>query len=787
MAAMHKNLKWKFVLVILVIATSFWLFYPASEKINLGLDLQGGMHLVLRVDASQLPPKARSDATQRAIEIIRNRIDQFGVSEPSIQRQGADKIVIQLPGVTDRERALRVIGRTALLEFKLVANQVLTEKTIRKIDKVAPIKQYINYVSFTTGEGFTYKNMRIMESDVEKVKQILEKEEVRSLLPEGYHFLLGRPEEQDSLKFRELYLLKKEPEIKGIWLTDARIDFSQFYQYRVLLNFNRQGQRKLSRVTGRAAQLYQEQGIISQLAIVLDDVVYSAPLMKVKIDANPVIEGRFTKEEASDLAIVLRAGALPAPIQIEEERTVGPTLGRDSVEKGVRAIIFGGILVVVFMSIYYLIAGLVADFALCTNILIILGALAYFKATLTLPGIAGLILTIGMAVDANVLIFERMREEFRRGKPLRLGIATGYSKAFSTILDANLTTLITALILFKVGTGPIRGFAITLTIGILASMFTALVVTRLIFDMLSLNKRFNKLFFLQFFKETKIDFLKRRYIAYFLSAIVIIVGLSSFIMRGAGNFGVDFTGGTLVQVRFEKKIELDEIRSIIKKAGIESAQLQKFGEKNEILIKSDADISKIIKKDLSQNLKDNKFEILRIEHVGPAVGQELRKKAVLAVIFALVGMLIYISLRFEFIFAVGAIVALFHDAIITIGLLSLSGRQISLPVIAAILTIVGYSINDTIVVFDRIREDARLMQASKKDFKKIVNTALNETLSRTILTSTTTLMVVATLFVMGGAVIKDFAFTLLVGIIVGTYSSIYVASPILIDWHYKTK
>ena len=548
----------------------------------------------------------------------------------------------------------------------------------------------------------------------------------------------------------------------------------------VVFSLNTKGGRRFARLT--------KNNIGKRLAIVLDGKVKSAPVIKSEIPSGKgQIEGQFSWDEATDLALVLRTGALPVPIHIEEERTVGPTLGRDSIERGIKAVLFGGILVIVFMAIYYLIAGLIADFALCSNIVIILGALAYFKATLTLPGIAGLILTIGMAVDANVLIFERIREEFRRGKPLRLAVTAGYNKAFSTIMDANLTTLITALILFKVGTGPIKGFAITLSIGILASMFTALVVTRLIFDSLLLNKRFNKLHFLQFFTQTNIDFLKRRHIAYFLSVAIIIAGMISFVAKGSSNFGIDFMGGTLEQIRFEKPIKLDEIRSIVNGAGIESAQLQGFGEDNEILIKTDTDTSKGIKEALEKNLKDNKFEILRMEHVGPTVGRELRKKALLAVALALIGMLIYISLRFEFIFAVGAIVALFHDALITVGILSICGMQISLPVIAAILTIVGYSINDTIVVFDRIREDTKLWQASKKDFKKIVNGAINETLSRTILTSSTTLMVVATLFIFGGAAIRDFAFTLMIGVVIGTYSSVYVASPILVDWHYKSR
>ncbi|MFH1857021.1 MAG: protein translocase subunit SecD [Candidatus Omnitrophota bacterium] len=720
---MQKNLKWKFVLVAVVIGISLWLFYPPKEKINLGLDLQGGMHLIIRADIDKLPEDSRADATNRVIETLRNRIDAFGVSEPLIQKQGKDKIVIQLPGVTERERALQVIKQTAHMEFRLV------------------------------------------EDDEKKIQAA-----VKGNVPAGFElkYLDDKP-----------LLVNKKAALTGDSLVNSQPEQSQGGIYpQVSFTLDAKGARQFARLT--------KENIGKRLAIVLDDVIRSAPVIRSEIPSGRgQIEGNFTWSEAADLALILRTGALPVPITIEEERTVGPNLGRDSIEKGIKAILIGGIAVIIFMTVYYLFAGLIADFALCTNIVIILGALAYFKATLTLPGIAGLILTIGMAVDANVLIFERMREEFRRGKPLRLAVVNGYSKAFSTILDANLTTLLTALILFKVGTGPIRGFAITLSIGIIASMFTALVVTRLIFDVLLLNKKFNKLTFLQFFKETHINFLNKRHIAYVLSAIVLIAGMVSFFHKGIANFGIDFTGGTLEQIRFEKPVELDTVRSLIKDAGIESAQLQGLGgEKKEILIKTDEESVAVIKETLDKNLADNKFEVLRVEHVGPTVGKELRSKAVWAVVFALLGMLVYISFRFEFIFAVGAIVALFHDALITIGILSLSGRQISLSVVAAVLTIVGYSINDTIVVFDRIREDARLAHAGKKDFQKIVNGAINETLSRTVLTSLTTLMVVLSLFIFGGLAIADFAFTLLIGIIVGTYSSIYVASPILVDWHY---
>lgn len=724
---MRNDLKWKSALVVFIVALCLWMAHPISKKINLGLDLQGGMHLIVKADIEKLPEDSRKDATNRVIETIRNRIDQFGVSEPLIQKQGRDRILIQLPGVTDRERALQIIKQTAHLEFKLV------------------------------------------EDDEKKISAA-----IKGNVPAGY--------ELKSMEDGSQILLHSKTALTGDSLVNAQAEQSSTGIYpQVIFKLDAKGGRSFARLT--------KDNIGKRLAIVLDGVVKSAPVIRSEIPSGAgQIEGQFSWEEAADLALILRTGALPVPIEVEEERTVGATLGKDSIEKGVKASIVGGILVAGFIGIYYLLGGLIADFALCINVIIILAALAYFKATLTLPGIAGMILTVGMAVDSNVLIFERIREEIRRAKPLKLCIAAGYDKAFSAIFDSNLTTLLSALILFKVGTGPIRGFAVTLGIGIVASMFTALTITRLIFDFLLLNKNFVKIRFLQFFKETHIDFLKRRHIAYLISLIVVVAGVISFVMKGSANLGVDFTGGTLEQIKFEKPVQLDEIRSIIKQTGISSAQLQRFGENNnEILIKTDAGTTELIEKSLTENLKDNKFEVLKVEQVGPVVGKELRTKAIIAVTATLIGILIYVSFRFEFIFAIGGIVALFHDALVTLGVLSLLNYQISLSVVAAIMTILGYSINDTIVIFDRIRENVRLGQTGKKDFKRVINTAVNETLSRTILTSSTVLMVVLALFIFGGIAIRDFALTMLIGIISGTYSTVYIAAPILIDWHYKGK
>jgi len=737
---MTKNTRWKVILIVLVIGLAFWKAYPPLDihdasgkvidngKINLGLDLQGGMHLVIKVDTSKLTPEAAKDAPARALEIIRNRIDQFGVLEPTIQRQGKDHIIIQLPGITDRKRAIEIVGRTAHLEFKIVSD------------------------------------------DTALIKKALSGEEVP-----GYELKYLKREKIGD----EPLLLKKKSELTGDMLVDATTEFSQqaFNQPYVSIVLNSKGGAIFSDITGK--------NIGKRLAIVLDGNVHSAPVMKEKIPSGRAqITGNFSVDEANDLAIVLRAGALPAPVEIIEERTVGPTLGRDSIEKGMKAIMAGGLLILFFMAAYYLIAGLIADFALILNIVLIAGAMAYFHGTLTLPGIAGLVLTIGIAVDANVLIFERIREETNVGKSIRAAIQSGFKRAFLTILDSNVTTLIVALVLFQFGTGPVRGFATILSIGIVSSMFTALVVTRLILDLLTTgNTKIHKLHMLRIIKQPKINFIGFRKIAYVVSILLIVLGLFSFHRRGEQNYSIDFTGGTIQQFKFNNPVSAEGVRDALKEIDLGSTSIQHFGNNKEIIIRSiEMDPEKIITK-FGTSFKDNPFEVMRVEKVGPSVGKDLKEKAIKALLIAMVFMVIYISFRFEFRFAIAAIVALLHDVLISLGVISLLHKEISTPVIAALLTIVGYSINDTIVVFDRIREDRKLMR--KSTYREIINTSINQTLSRTILTSATTLLVVLSLYLFGGEVINTFALVLLIGVIAGTYSSIFIASPILIDWPSK--
>lgn len=725
----QKSLKWRVPLIAAIVAISFFYAYPPFDpdgsgpkegKIKLGLDLQGGMHLVLRVDASKLDEKAREDATPRAMEIIRNRIDQFGVSEPSIQRQGVDQIVVQLPGITDRDRALALIGKTALLEFKLVS------------DDSALLKQALD-----------------------------------GKVPQG--FRLHKDEDGQSVLLEEATLLT------GQHIVDAGVNFeSQFNEPVVTLQFDGEGAKIFSDVTGS--------NVNRRLAIVLDDKVQSAPVINERIPSgNAQITGRFSVDQANDLAIALRAGALPAPIVVEEERTVGATLGKDSVAQGLRAALVGFAFVIAFMAVYYLFAGLVADLALMLNLLITLGFLSYFGATLTLPGIAGLILTIGMAVDTNVLVFERIREEQALKKPVVASILAGYKKAFVTILDANLTTLITAGILYYIGSGPIRGFALTLAIGISASMFTGIFVTRTVFDLLSAKGGLGSLKMLQFLaRPPRIDYLKTRKICYAISIAAILAGAWSFVSRGPTMFGVDFAGGTLQEYRFRSEAPIEKVRESLARVGEGTAVIQRVGQSNDILVRSSLHSEKKVGEQLKKDFGQDAYEILRIESVGPVVGKELKRKAVWAFLLALAGIWIYVVYRFDFRFAFGAILAIFHDGLIALGAVALTGRELSVTVLAAILTILGYSVNDTIVIFDRIRERRRA--GIKETFAESINNSVNLMMSRTILTSLTVFFAVIPLWLLGGEVINDFAFTMFVGLASGIYSTVYIAAPVLVDW-----
>ncbi len=726
---MDKYFKWKLLLIAGVIGLSIYFMYPPQEKIHLGLDLKGGMHLLLEIETEKIPEKLREGAVERATEIIKNRIDQFGVREPYITRQGRNQIVVQLPGLTDQDRARDIVAKTAHLEFKIVSDD---EKVIK------------DALAGTVTPEFEVKQM-----------------------------------EEDG-RLADTLVLEAEPVLTGDKLTNASVGFDSYGQSIVEVQFDKDGAKIFDAVTFK--------NIGRRLAIVLDGKVHSAPVIRDRIPSGRgQISGNFTVQQASDLALVLKAGALPAPVKIIEQRTVGPTLGQDSIRSGIYASVGGAVFVVIFMTSYYLFSGVVASFAVLLNLLILMGAMGLTGQSLTLPGIAGIILTMGMAVDANVLINERIREERQLGKAIRSVISAGYHKAFSAILDSNATTILSALILLWFGAGPLRGFAITLSIGLAASMFTAIYVTRLIFDYFTRERREINLRMLSLIPEPKVDWIKKRWIGYTISSVLTMIGIFAIVTKGPHQLGLDFTGGTVQEIHLNKDIDLGKVRGALVKAGLTEAQLQYYGrpEEKNISIRTKAESTKAIQQALTDLVGQGQFEIRRSEVLGPAASRDLFSKALKAIGLSLLVMLIYLGWRFQFWYALSAIVALLHDVIVALGAFLLTGREFSLTIVAAILTIIGYSVNDTIITLDRIREDVKIYR--KEEFGKIVTKSINQTFSRTVLTTSTTLFGVLALLLFGGPAINDFAFILLVGFSSGVYSTIFVAGPLLNQWMQKKK
>ena len=829
---MDKQSLWKWLILILMLVGSFAIFYPLKDKIQLGLDLKGGTSFAVKIDeervreevvarAPDMPEeeiqaeiaKVLKGAQGRALEVIRNRVDNLGIAEPIIYPGKDNRIIIQLPGIDDQKRmeAEKSLQSLAFLEFRVV-HEKSDELVEQLFDKnLAPE----GYRLASVGQKRVYKHD---PSARDLVKDWAFRERMgRFNVPSaGYEFLL----EEEVVENQTVYsphFVKRRRELSGDLLKDASVDYRSFGEPVVKLEFDSKGARKFANVTADYAPggaKNPNPNSFRRLAIVLDGTLYSAPVLREAIHGGKAeISGRFTLQDATFLSNILKAGSLPAPVKIVEKRFVAPSLGEDSIRSGVRATVLGGIGVLLFMAVYYLFSGLVADIALILNMILLplgmvvaAGFLGVFVRessggpirlpVLTLPGIAGIVLTIGMAVDANVLIFERIREESKTGKRLWSAIMAGYDRAFVTILDANVTTLLTGVILFIFGSGPIRGFAVTLCAGILVSMFTALVVTKLIFGLVASKTDKPSLKMLSIIGETAIDFVGKRKIAAFLSVALIVVSWGWMGVRTSRNtddvFGVDFTGGASVTFTFDREVPVVNLRDALNAAGVSELHIQYQKEmdsqENDFLqIKTgEAPIQgekpvEIVKRTLVSQFADAAFVVAQEDEVGAQIGLELKKRAVWSIVFALVGIIVYVSWRFEFGFALGAIVALAHDVLVTLGIYTLLGRQISLPVVAALLTIVGYSVNDTIVVFDRIREDLRLVR--NKSFKEICNLSINQTLSRTLLTSMTTLITLVMLLLFGGGAIFDFALTLFVGVIVGTYSSIFVATPVVLLWN----
>jgi SecD/SecF fusion protein len=723
----------------------------ASGKIKLGLDLQGGTSFLVEMDTNRLALAQEGDTNQvartpdisgalsQAVEVLRKRVDAFGVAEPVIQPAGGNRILVQLPGLSeaDKESAQKQIQKAAYLEFRMVK-----------------------------------------EDSDEIVKN-------NEPIPPGYVLLKHVEPQPNGPPVVEAVVVKKKPEngLAGDIIENAMAVRGNLGEPLINFRLNSDGAKRFGEVT--------KNNIGQRLAIVLDGDLYSAPVIQSAIETGSgQITGHYTVEQAQQLANVLQ-NPLRAPLIPVSSFDVDPTLGRDSIRSGIYASIVGVLLVSAFMLCYYLLAGIVANIALVTNIIILLGVMCSIGTTLTLPGIAGVVLTVGMAVDANVLIYERIREELAKGKSLRGAIAAGYARAFGTIFDSHVTTLISSVILIFMGTGEVKGFGVTLTIGVAASLFTALVVTRLIFNFLLDRNWIKSLPMFHLIRSAKLDFMRFSKFAFVISSAIIIVGLAyGGFGRGKNMLGIDFAGGDNLTLRFSQKIEPDKLREAIAKLGIPDAQIQfqkDMARGSETLrITSPYGTGETISANLARLFPMAQFKELSIEKAGPTIGGETMRNAIIACLLSMFGILIYVAIRYEFSFAVGAIVAVLHDILLTLGCYCLTGwfgegRQFNATIVAAVLTIIGFSLNDKVVIFDRIREDLKL--GMRGSFKDVINQALNQTLSRTIITSGTVFLATLSLFIFGGGAINDFAFTFLIGIITGTYSSIYIASAFVLWWH----
>jgi SecD/SecF fusion protein len=717
-------------LVLLLVVFSFATIWPPEKKIALGLDIQGGTSFLIRLKQTDKPiTKAMLD---QAVEVIRKRVDYFGVSEPVISPVGTDRILVQIPGLDTAkiQEAREQLSRVAKLEFRMVYPD--NGQRLAAIDK---------------GQAVIPPEYRI----------------------ETY----TPPVEGDEKPKAERLLVKKKADLGGQHVRESHAYYGN-EGWTVQLGFDGEGAKQFGKITA--------ENVGHRFAIILDGIIQSAPVIKVPIyNGDAVITGNFSEQEARELASVLE-NPLQTPVSIEEERSVSPTLGADSIRASVLAGLLGLAITLVCVLIYYRLAGLIANLALIINLILLIGALSMFRFVLTLPGIAGIILTIGLSVDASVLIYERLREEMALGKSLKAAVQTAYEKAFSSIFDANVTTLITALILFWQASGPVRGFAISLTFGILASLFTALIVGRNALEWFVDTGRLKKISMLHLISSKNINFLSKGFLACMCSLALIIAGASAFYVRGDRNFGVDFRGGDLLTLSSPKTIVVGQVREALRPIGLADASIQESsqGGKNYITVRSPLNTSDKVEKQIMQTLPGTGFHVERADRVGALVGGELAKSSLVALGLGILGILIFVTFRFELSFAVGAIVALLHDVIITVGMFSLLGRELTLTMVGAVLTIAGYSINDTIVVFDRIREG--LASGKRGTIEQIMNESINQTLSRTILTSTVTLIPILCLFFLGGEVLRDFSLAIIIGVAVGTYSSIFIASPIVLWW-----
>ena len=790
-------------------------------------------------------------AVSNSFNVLRNRIDRFGVTQPNIQKLGnSGRILVELPGVKEPERVRKLLQGTASLEFWATYDNAEIEAYLAEAN--ATLAQLLGdevAVEETKAEGedLLAEELQQTEADAEAMAAYKKQNPLFAVLqPSGArgNACIGYAHYADTAKINKYFAMPQikglfPPEFKPMWavkaspyipggntfelvaikatsrdgkapldggvVTDARVQYGNTGgNPEVSMSMNGEGASVWARMTG--------DNIGKQIAFVLDGLVYSYPMVNCKIEGgSSQITGNFTLEEAEDLANVLKSGKLPAPATIIQEQVVGPSLGAESINAGLISFVIAFVLVLLYMVLFYQGAGLVADVALLCNVVLLFGTLVSFGAVLTLPGIAGLVLTLGMAVDANVIIYERVKEELRAGKGLSKAIADGYSNAYSAIIDGQITTLLTGIVLFVFGSGPVQGFATTLIIGIITSVLTSIFITRIIFDdrvSKGKNVTFDNKLTRNFLQNTKVDFLGKKKIAYVVSGTLIVISLVSIFTKGF-TYGVDFTGGRTYVVRFDQPVSAEEVRAAAIAEFDGAVEVKQFGGESQMKITTqylvedestdaDAEVENKLYNALNgffaneltfaefTSTLDNPNGIISSDKVGPTIANDITRSAIIAVIIALFVIFAYIAVRCSgWTWGLGGGVGLAHTALIVIGFFSLfSGilpfsLDIDQTFIAAILTIIGYAINDTVVIFDRIREYKELHP--KADFRSNVNAALNSTLSRTMNTSLTTLITMVAIAIFGGEVIRGLAVALILGIVVGTYASIFIATPIMFD------
>jgi SecD/SecF fusion protein len=863
------------------------LFYKAYSEVSNGKNLASVFYnynnraYIKSVNASDREVKTFierevNQAIDRTFQILRTRIDKFGVVSPNIQRiEGTGRIQVELPGADNPDRVRNLLQGVAKLEFLEVwhindlqphlvrINDYLVAKNksdgkgaadtdaladtsaaadnsgdaltqgadsanVKSADTAATAaakdsaalakakqdslaSQYSKLFTLAMGDNYRYNGQLVYNvNDTAQINEIFEDPKVQALLPGNLTFLWEKAGEKSQVV--ELVAVKKgkftKAPLTGDVITDARADFAQGGKggFEVTMAMNVDGAKKWASMTRRAVETMPSPQSPNRIAIVLDNIVYSAPSVRDEIpNGNSSITGNFTEEESKDLAAVLKAGKLPAPARIVEEGIIGPSLGKEAISQGLNSSLAGLALVVIFMLLYYSFGGAVANFSLLFNVLFIVGVLAQFQAALTLPGIAGIVLTIGMAVDANVLIYERVKEELRLGKPVMKAIELGYEKAFSAIFDANITTILTGIILYWLGSGPVQGFATTLIAGIITSFLSAVFISRVVIEWLGKRgkiseKSFDTFLSRNLFKNVNFDYVGKRKAAYFFSVAIIVAGFAIGFATGGYNLGVDFRGGRSYIVKFDQPIVASDIRSaIVDDFDNQGTEVKTYGDNQTVKVTTTyliGDESKEaddkVQQALTSGLKDfekSSPQIIGSSKVGATIADDIMASSGVSILLSLAAIFLYVFVRFKrWQFGMGALIALAHDVLVAIALFGVAAAlglnmEVDQIFIAAVLTVIGYSVNDTVVVFDRIRENIEANPSTKLEL--LVNKAINETMSRTIVTALTVYIVVLVLLIFGGEILRGFSFIMLVGCIFGTYSSIFIATPVILDFRRK--